>query len=488
MNVVRRSSALFFILLLVLPPAPEAVAGFAANISYSIGEEYNDNIFFNNAKKVTASGATECPRCNVTDFITHLVPRFTILYAPPSEVTPVFTATLSPEGQIFAHQSELNNFGDNLSFNAGYTYNYSRRLIFHLAETLSRRGITRTMSLGALGPPTQLPSTPTQFPATGAIVPLSLAQGAGGLVTSGRTFANHATIDGAYLYSPNFTISGAAGTGYAKTDRRSEFSHSAGFRGVYNWRQTHNLHAGYTINIINSDNTSSGGGGGGTGNRVIHNIDIGDDYFSALKLQLDPTLTLSGSTGIAINTSGTGPRVVNNLSLTLVKLWQTAVFNLAVRRGLTSSFGISGLSQTTSFSGGFGIRLTERLTGNWGFDYSMFETDRVDFDVFTAAAGVQYWITPWISSSFWYNRRWRDAGSGANNNAALVSAGRIAGNSVLLAFSFYFDVWPNVGLSRASTQSLLYGTVGTPLYAPPEAPQPVTPPSVDSPPPGTTTP
>jgi hypothetical protein len=258
--------------------------------------------------------------------------------------------------------------------------------------------------------------------------------------------------------------------------------------GVYNWRQTHNLHAGYTINIINSDSASSGGGSGGTGNRVIHNIDIGDDYFSALKLQLDPTLTLSGSTGIGINTSGTGPRVVNNLNLTLVKLWRTAVFNLAVRRGLTSSFGISGLSQTTSFSGGFGIRLTERLTGNWGFDYSMFETDRVDFDVFTATAGVQYWITPWISSSLWYNRRWRDAGSGANNNAALVSAGKIAGNSVLLAFSFYFDVWPNVGLSRASTQSLLYGTVGTPLYAPPEAPQPVTPPSADSPPPGTATP
>jgi len=188
---------------------------------------------------------------------------------------------------------------------------------------------------------------------------------------------------------------------------------------------------------------------------------------------------------VGINTGGKGPKVVNNLSLTLIKLWRTAVYSIAVRRGLTSSFGISGLSQTTVFSSNFGIRLTERLTGIAGFDYSIFDTNRVDFNVFRAAAGLQYWVTPWISTSLWYNRRWRDAGSSANSNAALVSAGKISGNSVLLGFSFYFDVWPNPGLSRASTQSLLYGTVGTPLYAPSEAPEPVAPPSSDSPAPAT---
>lgn len=450
-----------FLIFAGLLVAREAKAGFASGFSLGLGEEFNDNIFFSN----------ETGKRNVHDFVTHFVPTFSILYAPPGETTPTFTASLSTEGQIFAHRSDLNNFGDNVSFNSGYTYRYSPRLTFHVADTLSRRGGTRTIGLEALGPPQQLPGTPTQQPPAGAFVPLPLIQDVGGLVTKGSTLANFVSLEAAYLYTPNFTISGGYGTGYSNTKDGSETSHTVGIRGIYNWRQEHHLFAGYSVTVIdsgNGNNSHNGNSHNGRGTNVVHNIDIGDDYFSALKVQLDPTWTLSGSFGIGLNTGGGGPAVVNNASLTLIKIWQAATFNVAIRRGLTSSFGISGLSTTTSFSSGFGIRLTERLTGILGVDYSLFDTQDVNFNVFRASAGLQYWITNWLSSNLLYSRRFRHAGPGSND----VNSGNVSGDSILLALSVHFDLWPNPALARGAMHPL-YPPMGAPLYAPPELQQPL---------------
>ncbi|HEY2987776.1 MAG TPA: hypothetical protein VGL11_08620, partial [Candidatus Binatia bacterium] len=74
--------------------AEEAKAGFASGFSLGVGEEYNDNLFFSNERKPNPKlppgvplGHTICPKCDVTDFITHIVPTVTLLYAPPSEIT-----------------------------------------------------------------------------------------------------------------------------------------------------------------------------------------------------------------------------------------------------------------------------------------------------------------------------------------------------------------------------------------------------------------
>ena len=452
-----------FLILVGLVAARETNAGFASGFSYAVGEEYNDNIFFSNEKN----------KKNVQDFVTHIVPTFTFFYAPSGEVAPTLTINLSPEAQLFAHNSDLNNFGDNLSFSSGYTYRYSPRLIFHVADTFGRGGATRTTGLGALGPPPQLPGTPTQQPPTGAFIPLPLVQDVGGLVTKGSTVGNFLSFDGAYLYAPNFTISGIYALGYSNGGGASEVSNSIGLRGIYNWRQQHNLHAGYTVTILNSRGSSSGNG---QGNNVVHNIDIGDDYFSALKVQIDPTWTLSGSGGIGINTSGGGPEIVPTGSLTLIKVWETATFNIAYRAGLTPSFaGCSGISETNSISSGFGIRVTERLTGILGVDYSLFNTNNVDFKVFRAGTGLQYWFTSWLSSNFSYSYRFRDGGSGAHSNkTSLVTSGQVQGNSALLALSVHFDLWPNLGLARGP-MSPLYAPVGVPLYAPLGTPQTLTP-------------
>jgi hypothetical protein len=437
-------------------PATEVLAGFAASLSLSLGEEYDDNIFFATKKQ--------------SDFVTLFAPTFTLLYVPPSETIPTFVAGLSTAGQIFTRHSELNNFGDNVSLNAGYTYRYSPRLSFHAAETLRRGGDTRTIGFDTLGPDPQLPSTPTMVPPIGGLDPLPTFQGIGALVSKGSIFTNHISLDGAFLYGPNVTLSGTYSGEYSSLTSQggSDISNSIGIRGIYNWRREHNLHAGYSVTIV-----SSRGGVGGSG--VVHNFDFGDDYLSTLKIDLDPTWTISGSTGVGLNTGGGGPGFANNLSITMIKIWQTAVIDVAVRRGLTSSFGIAGIALTTSASSGLKIRLLERLTGSLGVDYSIFQTDKADFKVFRAGAGLQYWFTNWLSSSFAYSHQFRDITGSAVaklvNKGTISSGGVIDSNNVFLSASIHFDLWPNLGISKGLIRPL-YAPLGAPFSAP-EPLQPV---------------
>jgi hypothetical protein len=105
------------------------------------------------------------------------------------------------------------------------------------------------------------------------------------------------------------------------------------------WRRDHNLHAGYFISILKDRDGDT---------NVIHNFDIGDDYFTNYRLQLTPTLSLTASTGISFNIGSGGPRVANNTNVTITKLWETATLNAGVQKGLTPSYGVSGISNTTS--------------------------------------------------------------------------------------------------------------------------------------------
>ena len=402
-------------------------AGFASRFSFSLGEEYNDNIFFLEKK--------------THDFITNLTPAFSLFYLPSPGNPPTFTASISSPGQIFARQSELNNFGDNFSFNTGYTYLYSPRLTFHLSDTLQRVGETRTGGSTAQAT-RQAPSLPTQFPTSGGTVSLPVSQGAADLVSRGDTITNFISARTQFLYAPNITLTGGYSAAYeAFLDQGgSDTTQSVGIRGVYKWRRQHNLHIGYRIRIINSRNGDD---------NVIHNFDIGDDYFSAFKIQLAPTLTLSASTGISLNTGGGGPRIVNNLNLTLIKIWRTAQVTSGVRRGLTGSLGVSGPSQTTSLFSNFSILLTRFLTGNAGVNYSLFDTDDVDFNTLQAHAGFQYWITNWLSSNLMYSHRLRDGGSGAAATDLRTGA-KVQSNSIFLFLTATFDIWPNLGFAKGA--------------------------------------
>jgi hypothetical protein len=432
----------------------EAIAGWAGRFSLTASEEYNDNIFFSNSPD----------RKNESDFITALVPTFTVLYSPPGEAVPTFAANLRPSAQFYAHHSDLNNFGDNITFDALFAYRYSPRLTFTFADAMSRGGVTRT-GLGAEG--RNLPSSQTSIPSAGDSPTLSDDQDLTGLLNRGRGFQNHFSAHGAYLARPRLTFLGSYALTYTdfNTVRGTEIGNSVGVRGVYAWNN-HNLHVGYTVTVLSRNTNNSG-------DNVIHSFDLGDDYFSDFQIRLTPTLTLSLSSGLALNTGGSGPKVAANSSARIVKLWRTAVFDAGVRTGLGSSFGLSsGVAQTTNFFSGFEIRLTQNLKGILRVDYNMIDGSDTDINLFRATNSLQYWITTWLSSSLAHSYRWRDS----DNSTRSLSRGRVSANSVLLGLTVHFDVWPNVGLSRAPMQEFLLQP-GLPPFAAPPAPE--SPPSAE---------
>jgi hypothetical protein len=80
-------------------------------------------------------------------------------------------------------------------------------------------------------------------------------------------------------------------------------------------------------------------------------------------------------------------------------------------------------------------------------DYSLFDTDDVNFKPFRAYTGLDYAITNWLCSGVRYTHRRLFNGSGGQNTV-LQNRGDVYGNSVFLNLSITFDLWPNVGLAR----------------------------------------
>ncbi len=422
-----------------------AWAAFASQFSLSIGEQYSDNIFFEKQKS--------------HDFITIITPTLSLYYAPEGQFEPTLNLNISPSGQIYARHSDLDNFGQNMSVNGGYTYRYSPRLNFTLSDTLSREGQTRTGGLsGGFGAP-GLPTT-----GGGGLSSQNLRD----LTSGGRQLSNAVSLHGSYLYQPNISFTADYTNTFTDfiTQGGSDVFHTIGVRGIYNWREDHNLHAGYTISIANSRNGENG---------IIHNFDFGDDYFSNYTLHLTPTLSLSATTGMGFNTSNSGPRIANNSTITITKLWEKAFLSGGLRKGLTPSFGVSGVSDTTSLFTNFTMRLTEKLTANSNLSFSLFDTKDVNFKTMQAALGLQYIINSWLSAGLNYSFNWIDSGSGASSTD-LLNKGVVNSNSVFLTLTSRFDLWPNVGLSRSMSLAARPPTLTTP-FPTPTPPQPSTSPT-----------
>jgi hypothetical protein len=443
-----------FLIVALLVILPKHLWGaFASQFSLTVGEGYSDNIFFTKEKD--------------HDFITIITPTLSFLYAPEGQVEPTLNLNFSPYGQIFARHGELNSFGDNFSFNGAYTYQYSPRLNFYLSDNLQRFGQTRTVGLGndaflQVSAPVKGPPPPS------GAVPGSLSRDVTDFLSGGAQLSNFFSLEGSYLYRPDVSFRGGYSNGYTNfiDQGGSDVSNTIYFRGVYNWRQDHNLHAGYSISIVKSRNGDS---------NTIQSFDIGDDYFSQYKLQLTPTLSLAASTGISFNVgSKDGPPVANNTNVTITKLWETATLSGSVQHGLTPSYGVAGISNTTSVFANFAMSVTEKLSVNSSVNFSLFDTDDVDFKTFQATLGLQYLITSWLSSALNYNFRWIDSSSGTSNSD-LLTKGVVKANTVFLTLTSTFDLWPNIRLARNNlNSSTLPLVLRTPFPTPFSSPSPVT--------------
>ncbi len=406
-----------------------ADAAFATKFSFTAGELYTDNVFFTKDKE--------------HDFVTTLTPTFTILYAPTGQNVPTLNLNISPTGAIFARHPEENNFGSGANVNYGYTWQYSPRVSFYTSDVLSFQGRYR---LGPLQQGTfQVPNLPTSPPPTGSTVPGQGNQNLNFFNSGGRTVYNNFNLNATYLFKPDLSATAYYNHNFIEyldaggTDLYQTF----GFRGVYNWRKDHNLHAGYWVGIYNSRNE---------GTNVLHTFDFGDDYFSDYQFQLTPTLSLSAHTGLSFNFGHNGPPVYGNSHVTITKLWERAQLSASVHNGLTSSYGVGSISQTTSFNTQFSMQLTEKSSLLAGVNFPLYNTDNGNFKTFQGSVGVQYRFNPWLWSNLFYNYLMSDASTqAANNSDGILQAGKVTANSVYLSFTVFFNIWPNTGLTRDFT-------------------------------------
>jgi hypothetical protein len=393
----------------------------------SLGEQFTDNVFFTKDKS--------------SDFITLITPTLNLLYSPQGATVPTINLSISPQAQIFAHNSDLNNFGRRMSMNASYTERLTPRLSLDFLDTLSRDGVSRAGGLGGGG----LLGTPTSGNGIGSI---PNSQNLQNFTSVGDVVTNYFTARGTFLYQPNISFNADYTNTFTKflDEGGSEIYNQVGVRGVYNYRQEHNLHAGYYVSVYNSRNGD---------NSVIHNFDFGDDYFSNVQVRLSPTLTIAFSTGASFNTGSDGPNIANNTSLTITKLWQTSTLQGGIRKGLTPSFGVSGISDTTTFFTDFDSRITDRLTAKANVSYSLFDTEDENFTTFQATAGLQYAINSWLSSNLHYGFYSTKGGSGGtvncgsgSSNTTCIPKGTVNANTVWFTLTANFNLWPNPGLSR----------------------------------------
>lgn len=442
------SCLLIFIWSIYLLPPSTVWGAFASQFSLSVGEEYNDNIFFERNKQ--------------SDFVTIITPTLHLYYAPAGQAAPTANLNISPTGLIYARHSDLNDFGfgDTSSIDGGYTYFYSPRLTFSLSESFARQGQTR---LPGAGTGFQAPLTPTTPFPVGGPIPQSQSD-LRDFLSNGGQLSNTFAFQGTFLLRPDISFYGGYTNSYIKFLQAggSDWSQAFSIRGIYNWRQEHNLHAGYTVTSTNSRNGDSG---------LIHDFDFGDDYFTGreYKVDLTPTLSISASTGLSINTSDSGPRVANNSSVTVTKLWETAAFTAGLTKGLTPSFGVAGVSDTTALYSNFNIQLAERVSAGGSVNYSFYDTDDVNFKTLEVSAGLQYQVNSWLSSGLSYSYRNIYSGAGAASTD-LLQRGTVSGSSVFLYVTARFDLWPNTGLARNLSSTALSPVLRTPFPTTPAVP------------------
>jgi hypothetical protein len=471
-------------LLIIVTVEPLAHAGIVSRFSVATGELYSDNIFFSQKKE--------------DDFVTLLAPTLSLVYKPSGYPEPTFNMSLSSPAEIFAQHSDLNNIGDNLSFNSNYIYHYSPRLDFTFTDRLLRHGESRTGGLGTqngggisglgglggggrggvgggLGNIGGLGDFGSSVGLGGGGASScgrvsafgrsnGVSQGSGDLVTTGEWLENQVGGDIKFKYSNSLSFRGGYcwESSWFLSGGGTETSHSFSIGGEYKFRPQHTLSVRYTVSLLRSRNGQDD---------LVHDFDFGDGFLGGFlgeviptekEIHLTPTLSIRALIGLAVrtprggsggNSSGSSFGVEPKLDLELIKLWRTASLILGVNQGLTGSLGVSGPSFTTEFFTRFSWQLSQRLALSTGAEFAMFDADQADFNTFQAFLGLQYWLTDWLSTNLAYSYSWSESTGGTLAQDALGS-GKVESNTVFLSCAVHFDVWPQFGLAKEGSGSI----------------------------------
>lgn len=419
---LRLLSCLFlWVVVLTLGLGNRADAGFLSQFSLSASEEYNDNITFTD--KTTA------------DFVTGIKPAIGLFYKPFGEDAATFTAVVETHGQIFARNSSFNNFGKNTSFGTAYIHRQSPKLNFYFSNTLVRVGETRTQSVRP-DRRTDLGLLPSEFPTSGAPLPLPLTASSAGLVATGNAFGNFFSARTSYQYRPKITFTGEVSVHYLDFLDEGGIESSQGIRtrAIYKWGEKHNFHLGIGVRNIRSRNGDD---------ELVIDLDLGNDTVTRFDFQLTPTLKLSYGSGVSF-----GPAIVNRSSISLEQIWKKARLIAGLRHGLTNSLGVSGTSRTTTVFGDFNMQFTRSLSGDLEAIFSNFDTDDGSFNTLRANAGLEYWVLYWLRADLKYSYSMRNGGAGSSDSIVTGVNENPRSNSVFLRFTARFDAYPKFGFAK----------------------------------------
>lgn len=447
----------------------EVEAGFLGRFSLSTAEQYSDNVLF------SGHGQKE------GDFVTTATPALSLAYKASGQTLPSLMANLTTSAEFFAQHSELNNFGDNVRADINYFHPYSPRLDFTFTDRLERHGQSRLDDSEGLigGNNSDGPGGGRGFSGIGGMSGLgglsgfagsgsttcgrigSMSRGdsadvssrsGGDLLARGEWLENQIGVNGNFLYTSTLSFRGGYCWEYAAylDEGGQENAHSINLEASYQ-RSSHNrLYARYTPSLIRSRDGQYS---------IVHDFDLGSDYLQLREFRLTPTLILSASTGLGVQTGEGGDnsdgessnkfRLRNNLDVHITKIWEAASARAGVRRGLTSSFGVSGPSYTTTFFGYFSVKLTRRLSAGVGTEYSLYDTGDTKFRTLQTFVGLQYPLSNAMVVGLGYSYNQLDPGTGAAENDILAQ-GKTSSNTAFVFLSVAFDVWPNVGLARGA--------------------------------------
>ncbi len=148
--MARLRVAVAALLLLAIPTLARAQAGWYLTPSLSLSEEYQSNIFGTSSNEES-------------DFVTHITPGFTLGYF--SEPL-TFSLNYSIDAEVFAENSELNNFGDNQRVGVLFRYLPDRRWTLGLTGSFVQSEDSGNLLVPTAGVTT--PAGPTPPPTPGA--------------------------------------------------------------------------------------------------------------------------------------------------------------------------------------------------------------------------------------------------------------------------------------------------------------------------------
>jgi hypothetical protein len=376
----------------------------------SVSEEYNDNIFFTEDAE--------------DDFITSITPGLTVQYQQPR-----FTAFLSAttSAQLFARHTSENDWANTQSGVLTTSYRATPRLAFTLSDLVSRVRATRTGTLPLAEAP---PAGPGGAPPPAEPPPSFEAST---LLPRGEALSNVLTVQSSYALTRRWTGALMYSNGLSSFSDPSgrNLSNTGGLQATYKWTPELVVNGGYSYTRFTLTDAAD------TDN---HTVTLGGAYTVAQSWSVNAIAGLYVNQPVqsgADEGTGVADSVGPVFSVTLAKTFEHASVLAGVSQGVTTSAGVSGVSQTTAVFLQYQQQFTQNLSGGVRANYSHFDADP-SFNVAVANVGLTYALWRSISVGLSYSYQWSDANeSGANE----TGSGAIDSNLVLLSVTASYPLF-----------------------------------------------